>query len=187
MMASFRCWDDTTGEGDREGIQGGLPPHRPPRAALPGRVEQASHEVQACLRHGLAARRHERRAALGCRRRARLALPQVSSRGVPFEVNDPSMLIKWSITRPCHRRRRVRSLPWPACHPHGGYLPVTTEPGCERPKVARTYCAASAASAIPAISASAAMIAKPRARKILPAAATTLGVPTTGEIPIMSA
>ena len=49
---------------------------------------------------------------------------------------------------------------------------------------ARTYCPASAASAI---SASATMIAKPRARKILPAAATTLGVPTTGEIPIMSA
>jgi len=25
---------------------------------------------------------------------------EVPSRGVPFEVNDPSMLIKWSIARP---------------------------------------------------------------------------------------
>ena len=49
---------------------------------------------------------------------------------------------------------------------------------------ARTYCPASAASAI---SASAAMIAKPRARKMLPADATTLAVPTTGAIPIMIA
>jgi hypothetical protein len=49
---------------------------------------------------------------------------------------------------------------------------------------ARTYCPASTASAI---SASAAMIAKPRARKMLPADATTLAVPTTGAIPIMIA
>ncbi len=49
---------------------------------------------------------------------------------------------------------------------------------------AGTYCPASAASAI---SASAAMIAKPRARKMLPADATTLAVPTTGAIPIMIA
>ena len=49
---------------------------------------------------------------------------------------------------------------------------------------ARIYCSASMASAI---SASAAMIAKPRARKMLPADATTLVVPTTGAIPIMIA
>jgi hypothetical protein len=49
---------------------------------------------------------------------------------------------------------------------------------------ARIYCSASVASAI---SASAAMIAKPRARKMLPADATTLVVPTTGAIPIMIA
>lgn len=60
---------------------------------------------------------------------------------------------------------------------------VAVEQGNPIPR-ARTYCPVSASSAI---SASATMIAKPRARKMLPADATTLTVPTTGAIPIMIA
>jgi hypothetical protein len=52
-------------------------------------------------------------------------------------------------------------------------------------KRARTYCPGPASSS--AISASATMISKPRALRILPPATTTLGVPTTGATPIMTA
>jgi hypothetical protein len=49
---------------------------------------------------------------------------------------------------------------------------------------ARAYCPVPASLAI---SASATVISKPRALRILPPAATTLGVPTTGATPIMTA
>src|SRR6185503_9217457 len=67
-------------------------------------------------------------------RRARLAPPHSTEPWGAVRSERPSMLIKWSITRRCHRRRRVRSPPWPARHPHSGYLPVTTEPGSRATK-----------------------------------------------------